>query len=290
MPARSPFRPIDGVELRLVSEDEPRWLRKVANLALSARAGPPDLAQIPIIAHIVGAPASGGYGGLRALGVETAPAVAVAERSPLNKIAMFHAADPAKRLVAVDCDILLAEGFLDVPAEDFLYAVPAEFPFLPGKVWRTLYSALCLQPLENPMTSTVSREPIPVPYFNSGMVMMPGRWALELVEAWLHYAEVVRRHPAIPHWSAAHDFHFEQIALACALSRLRLPLRVLPVEYNAPFRLRDLRRVRALHYHAQINRDGTIRQPPSPAAAALVCDFNAALRGCGLVGADWPGR
>jgi hypothetical protein len=278
----------DRMELRLVSEDEPGWLRKVANLALSARVTPGEMVEVPMIAHIVDGRRHHAYGGLRALGVDTVAAPVIEKQSPLNKITMFRAADPAKCLVALDCDLLLAAEFPGAARADRVCAVPASFPLLSDKTWRSLYGAMRLPLLESPMTSTVSQEPIPVPYLNSGVVIMPGRWGEQLSQAWLYYARVVRRHPTIPGWSAVHEFHLEQVALACALSFLGLPLLVLPVEYNAPFELRDLRRVRVLHYHGQINQDGTVRQPLSPVAAAVVRQFNETLRRSGLAGADWP--
>lgn len=280
----------DHTEIRLVTESDRIWLRKVANLALSARLTPGQNADVPIRAHVIGATPPGTQECLRALNVNTVPARAVQVRSPLNKIIMFQAADPARRLVALDCDLLLGRGFPGVSGRNCVAAVPASFPLLPGRTWQALFGSLGLPLLERPLTATISREPIPVPYFNSGVVLMPGRWGAELADAWLHYARVARRHPAIPRWTPVIEFHLDQIAFACALSCLGYPLRVLPTEYNAPFSHGDLRRVRVLHYHAQLNENGTIRQPPAPAAASLVREFNAMLRHSGLATVDWPCR
>lgn len=259
------------------------------NLTVSARTGSAAWAAAPLTVHIINGRADHAYGPLRSLGAAIARTPAVQERSPLNKVAMFRAADPSRQLIALDCDLLLSADLDGFPQHDGLSAVPAEFPLLASGVWRDLYSALKLPLLADPLAATVSGQPIPVPYFNSGVVVLPGRWGAELAEAWLHYAGLARQHEAIPRWTKSHDFHLEQIALACALSYLRWPLDVLPVEYNAPFRIRNLSRVKILHYHAQINRDGTVREPPSPAGAAIVQRFNTTIRRFGLTGADWPG-
>jgi hypothetical protein len=255
-------------EISLVTESNPAWLRKVLNLALSARITPGENAEVPIRAHVIGGAPSWVQACLRALNIEAVPADAIETRSPLNKIIMFRDADPARHLVALDCDLLLGPGFPGDLDGNRVAAVPASFPLLPGRIWRALFGALGLPLLDRPLTATISREPIPVPYLNSGVVLMPGRWGAELAEAWLYYARAVRRHPAIPRWTPVIEFHLDQIAFACAVSCLGYPLHILPTEYNAPFSHHEVDRVRVLHYHAQVNQDGTVRlRRPRPRPA-----------------------
>ena len=260
------------------------------NLALSARVTPGQNAEVPIRAHVIGGVPPCAQACLHALNIDAVPARAIETRSPLNKIIMFRDADPARHLVALDCDLLLGPGFPGDLNGNCVAAVPASFPLLPGWVWRALFGSLGLPLLEKPLIATISREPIPVPYLNTGVVLMPGRWGAELAEAWLYYARAVRRHPAIPRWTPVIDFHLDQIAFACAVSCLGYPLHILPTEYNSPFLDHEAGRVRVLHYHAQVNEDGTVRLPSAPAAASLVRDFNAMLRRSGLAAADWPCR
>ena len=260
------------------------------NLALSARVTPGQNAEVPFRAHVIGGAPPAAQACLHALNIDAVPARAIETRSPLNKIIMFRDADPARRLVALDCDLLLGPGFPVDLGGNCVAAVPASFPLLPGRVWRELFGSLRLPLLERPLIATISREPIPVPYVNTGVVLMPGRWGAELAEAWLYYARVVRRHPAIPRWTPVIEFHLDQIAFACAVSCLGYALHILPTEYNAPFSHHEVGRVRVLHYHAQVNEDGTVRLPLAPAAASLVREFNAMLRRSGLAAVDWPCR
>jgi hypothetical protein len=197
---------------------------------------------------------------------------------------MFAAADPQRTLLALDCDLLVGEQLAD-SKRDCVAAVPAGFT-LPERAWVLLYRELGLPLLPEPLVSTISHERIPVPYVNSGVIVMPGRWAGELADAWLYYARVLKDLPIWGKWSGRRDFYREQVALSCALTALQLPLRLLPVQYNAPFRLAHLRRVRALHYHNHVGSDGSVNMPPAAAARALVTHVNKAMRDAGLTHAD----
>lgn len=272
------------LQIAAVAEAGDLWVRRVINLALSLSSSPTG-AQAEIASIVFVDDVDTGVAGLvKALGMNPVVAPRVRHRSPLNKIRMFELADPHLPMAALDCDILLAGDLSTGFVPDRLSAIPAQFPLLDDATWRRLYRSLGLPVLDQPILSSISSEPIPVPYLNSGVLLLPGAWCGDLAEAWTTYARLLDHHPILRPWTPVLEFHVEQIALACAVSALALPLTLLPLAYNLPFHERLADEVVALHYHRRMRADGTVETPPSVAGRAAVFRFNALLRWTGLAG------
>lgn len=273
------------MQVAAVSESGALWGRRVVNLALSLSTGPTgehlDAASVVFVDGID--PRHAGI--LRALGMASVAAHSVRPRSPLNKIRMFELADPAIPMAALDCDVLVTGDLSPALAADRLAAVPAEFPLLDEVTWHRLYRDLGLPLLDEPILASVSGQRIPVPYLNSGVLLLPGAWCRELATTWTTFAERLDHHPVLTPWTPALEFHLEQIALACAVSALELPLTILPLAYNLPFRTNDADEVVVLHYHRRMRPDGTLDSPPSTAGREAVSAFNELLQRTGLTGA-----
>lgn len=268
-----------------VTEPGPEWVDKVYNLVLSVRTFGGSIAQAPIVVNVVGDPSKELVRCLAGLDVTTRTVAPVDPRSPAaNKLRMLELAREIDVgvLVAVDCDLVITGDigpFLDDHNVRAAYESHDQFT---AEQWGFVYRSLGLQLPERDcvMTSTGRRS---FPYFNSGVLFVPGAMCGDLLERWggligrfndLCDAE---RDRAPRRWFA------DQVALACAVIGHDLPLRPLPPSLNLHTKLRihksladEVRPPFIVHYHGEITDEGYLRATRTRTANQYVHRFNAA--------------
>lgn len=160
----------------------------------------------------------------------------VSERCPhANKLQMLEDQGDFDYLVALDCDIVVARDFSVHLAGQAIAAVPALMSPLTIGQWRSLFGYFNLElPSTRYLTYCTLTETIP--YFNSGVIIVPRNLVNLLREEWRSFIREIPdafgEFPEIANYS----FYTDQFALSLALARTRLPFRALPLEMNFPTR------------------------------------------------------
>ena len=109
--------------------------------------------------------------------------------------------------------------------------VPASFNHHAKPVWQHVYSRFGLTlPLASPPT-LVSRDRT-APYFNSGVIVVPGPVAKRLAASWIDTAMQIDGDPQVPDSSKRPNL--SQLALPVAAARLGLGIEVLDPRWNFP--------------------------------------------------------
>lgn len=277
------------VVVACVAEDRPEWYRMVENLAVSVRTFGGRLATARIVAHFVDSYDEASVGVLRELDVQLRVVARYDLAYPTtNKLRMFQEfaerAD-ARYLVALDCDTVVVGDLTAAVLPGVVRGMPAMRSHLAAEQWAALLSSLDLQPEVPPTVTTKTREPVPAPYLNSGVLFVPVEHATPLANAWTRYVEdfVAQAGAGVDEpWTGR---FLDQVALACALLATQTPVRTFGPELNLPTAARLTGRVPAnahsriklIHYHKHVTPTGYLRGTDSPAVNAIVDRVNTVL-------------
>ena len=131
--------------------------------------------------------------------------------------------------IFIDTDVLAMTAPQSLP--DSLAAVPASFNHHAKPVWEHVYNRFGLTlPLASPPT-LVSRDRT-APYFNSGVIVVPGPVAKRLAASWIDTAMQIDGDPQVPDRSKRPNL--SQLALPVAAARVGLGIEVLDPRWNFP--------------------------------------------------------
>lgn len=302
-----------------VAEDRPDWHRMVENLAVSLRNFGGQLADARLVVHFVGTTDPPALPVLRELGVEVRSVPPYPSSQPTtNKLRMFEAFsedDSSEFFLALDCDTVVVGDLLDVAETDALCAVPARTSPLTAAEWRGLLADLELPTAFEPTVMYETLEPVPAPYVNSGVLLIPSNLVSPLTAAWKKYVDRFSSEAEAGVDRPWTGYMMDQVALACALLEVRSPLRTLGLEVNLSTALNDQARrerwlaltggdgagpradrVRLLHYHRHISPEGRLLRTDRGSPLNAVIDrVNAVLdarlaRGARISGGLATGR
>ncbi len=198
-----------------------------------------------------------------------------------NKIRMLDDAEDFDHLVALDTDIVIARDFSPYLQGSSVAAKPAGRTRLTRKEWKKLFEYFGLKiPLARYTTTATMKETIP--YFNSGVILVPNKYVSLLREAWESFiARILNDLPEI----SSQSVFIDQFALSLALVGGRLPYRALPLEMNFP----TDRQVHAalgperlapyiLHHHHRVSQTGEVLPCSYENANILIGEINQYLR------------
>lgn len=269
-----------------VSENRADWFRKVRNLVVSIRSleGPAQAA--PIIVNVVGRPDRQIWSPLDKWGVDLRSVQPFDARFPhANKLRMFEHPDvlsSADVLIALDCDIVVVRDPAELMSASSIRAKPEDQTILDDHHWFTIYEAMGITPPEKNCVMTSSGQ-LSYPWWNSGVVGVPTRYAAELHEQWSkNIAVVASLHDrgALPaNWIT------DQIGFVCALLQRGLPFEPMPITGNFPtcFPIHpDVRRTQTgpavfVHYHHHVTTEGFLRSSGDTGLDEQLDRFNSAL-------------
>jgi hypothetical protein len=266
-----------------VAENGPGWFDRVHSLVLSIRTFGGSLREAPVLACFVEGVDDRFAGPLRDLGAEVRVVPRLDPRYPYaNKLRMLEHASEDEVLIALDCDVVVLGDVTAYPDPVSVLAKPADCDFLTPEQWATLFDALHLEAPARTVTTTTFGQRTH-PYFNSGVLLIPGADAPRLRDAWERYVyalqELYERLPDL----ARHRFYTDQLALACALVSEEIAVRSLPVRMNLPTHLNVHPAFLAeafppliVHYHKRVSHDGFILPTRYAAANTALDRFNRA--------------
>jgi hypothetical protein len=185
-------------------------------------------------------------------------------------------------MVGLDCDVVVVDDFSDQVPGSSVGAKPVDYDPFTDREWRRLYEGVGVRPPPKTLRATSSGKAI-VPYFNSGVITVPKEMCGELRGQWddcqRQILAFLDRAPS----SIRPDLHIyvDQIALALALARGKLPWVALPVGMNFPAKLpvhrsalRQSPGPMILHHHGHTDRDGFLLRPRCAAAIDAADRFN----------------
>lgn len=263
--------------LSCVSEDVPVFHERVESLVGSARRLGGSLSRSPIIVNMVGSADRAFVRRMETFDAEVrvVPRLVDGGVPHANKLRMLevHEREDFDVLLAVDCDIAVAEDPARHLYRDAISVVPADVDPFTDYQWRQIFDGLRLEPCQRSVCATTTGRPM-YPYFNSGVVAVPRGLCADLLSTWtqalMDLNGLWQHHPNIV--PRAKRFFTDQIALMVALQR-GLPWTVASRELNFATHV-DLHRptVQALrpallHYHNAVDRQGFLFRPCSSVAA-----------------------
>ena len=262
--------------LSCVSEDRPAFHARVESLVGSARRLGGSLARSPVVVNMVESADRAFVQRMEALNAEVrvVPRMTTGGVAHVNKLRMLEvqAREDFDVLLAVDCDVAVAEDPASRVSGDAISVVPADKDPFTDDQWRQIFDGLALKPWERSIRAITTGRPM-YPYFNSGVIGVPRTLCADLLAAWTQAVKDLdglwRRQPDII--PRAKRFYTDQIALAVALSR-GLPCTVISSELNFPTHvaLHDSMvqglRPALLHYHSEVDDEGFLFRPRCPVA------------------------
>lgn len=262
--------------LSCVAEDRPEFHTRVETLVGSARRLGGSLSRSPVVINMLQSADPAFVRRVEALGAE----VRVVSRfsdghtAHANKLRMLetHDHDDFDVLLAVDCDIAVADDPASLVSGDAITVVPADRDPLTEPQWRELLAGLAIEPGTRSVRATMTGHPM-YPYFNSGVVAIPRGLCAELLAAWTHALSDLdglrRRQPNVV--PRTKRFFADQYALMAALRR-GLPWTVASPELNFATHVAlhgatvDGLHPALLHYHDEFDSEGFLFRPHSTAA------------------------
>lgn len=250
-----------------VTENLSDWVSRVRNMVVSVRMGPAKLPAARILVLCVGGVDERLWGPLRNLDVEFRAVEPFDMRFPhTNKLRIFEqteARDPTSRVVAIDCDVLLAGPLHGVWNTESVRAVPEDQPVLSEAHWAGVYERLGIAEPDGRVVALSSASEM-LPWWNSGVILLPGSLAAPLHRAWSeNIAAIAPLHDAggLPaRWVT------DQTAFAAAIVGRAVPFHELPFEFNFPAHSKvhpNLRAARPgpaslIHYHHAFDHVGFV--------------------------------
>jgi hypothetical protein len=219
------------------------------------------------------------------LGVAIDIVESVDERRPhANKIRMLHAPEDCDYLVALDTDVVVTRDFSAFIQGSSVAAKPAGQMRLSLDEWQELFGHFGVD-LPQARYLTTARFQETIPYFNTGVLIVPSGHLPTLRDEWLSFVErLLDAAPELPMLAEHRAFFVDQFAFALALAAARLPFRGLPLELNFPTDRRvdpalEPQRLAPyiLHHHHRLSPEGRLLFCEYDEINALITAVNACL-------------
>lgn len=152
--------------------------------------------------------------------------------SKIQNLSIFKDED-FEFLVVLDTDVVITNDFSLFLDEQSIGAKPVDQDPLSLEEWEHLFGYFGLDlPQERYLTSFNMKETIP--YFNSGVLLIPRKFVAKLYEVWKSYVyKLLDSYKDLPEIEK-HSFFTDQFALSLALKDAKIPHNALPLEMNFP--------------------------------------------------------
>jgi len=183
-----------------------------------------------------------------------------------NKIQMLGLSDlDFDILIALDTDTIILKDFSRFIDGKKIQAVQDDIDPLGLSNWKTLFKEFGLELPTERFRSSLTWEKT-IPYFNTGVLLIPQQYVFSLYETWKSYIykllEIYKKFPLI----AEHSFYTDQIAFSLAIQDKGFSYSPLSLEMNFPMHVRlhknsNVEKINPflIHYHHRISKSGNIR-------------------------------
>ncbi len=277
---------VSRVLVACVAENREPYAREVVLLFKSLRMFGGELSCAPAVACFVKSIDSRVHEELLALSVNVKIVEPVDERCPhANKIRMLEEWGGYDFLVALDTDVVIVRDFSGYLESAAISAKPVDQDPLRIDQWQKLFDYFGLSlPQTRYMTSFNFSETIP--YFNSGVVLIPGALVSHLRVLWKSYVDdllsAYKHFPDI----ADHKFFTDQFAFALAIAKGRLPFRALPLDMNFPTHhtvhpLLEPEKCSPyiMHHHHRVTEECSLMLTKYDLVNRAICEINSRILG-----------
>lgn len=273
----------ERVLVATVTENRPPFVHEAELLFRTLRQFGGTLSHARCVAHFVGSADPAAVERLDKLGVATEIVEPFDERCPhANKIRMLETAEDFDYLVALDPDIVVTRDFSAHVMGASVAAKPVDNERLTLKQWEGLFArfGLALPPARYTTSCAMAET---VPYFNSGVLVVPRNHVQPLAAAWGSFVRRLLDTGTDVPSVVDHRFFREsdQFALTLALAEARLPFRGLPLELNFPTHRPihpdlDPHRLNPylIHHHHRVSPAGEVLPCSYAMVDAAIADVN----------------
>lgn len=179
-----------------------------------------------------------------------------------NKLRMLEMKEEYDVLLALDCDLVIANDFSSEISSDLIQACPPYMDPLTIEQWEDLFSSFNLKlpseryELFGPDRKTIS-------YFNSGVVAIPKIYNDRLLTSWEKYINALLKLESL---SKVRTFT-DQIALSLALADEGIPNKPFPLEMNFPIHNKIQSKFNPdkvdpyiIHYHNRVTKKNLVKK------------------------------
>ena len=269
-----------------VAENNATYRWQAARLVRALRWFGGSMAAARVRVCVVDAVEPGARAELESLGAEVRIVPRFLARNPFaNKLQLFLEPDwaDAELVLLCDCDTVILRDPRPFLRGDVFQAKIADLPTVTDAVFARVFRHFGV-PLPATEFVTDFRPTATIPYFNSGVVVLPRAVGQRVVPAWREVNAHLVEHLDLLGPCAS---HVNQASLTVALALLREPMVALDRALNFPVHLLHETPPPEfaacdpviVHYHDQVDAEGRLREPPYPAAAARIRVFNDRLSG-----------
>ena len=255
----------ENILISAVAENIEPYLHEVEYLFKSLRYHGGNLKKAKCIAYFVNSSTPEIVAKLAALDVKVKIVEPIDVRCPYaNKIQMLNTNENFEYLVALDTDTIVVNDFSNFLNGYNILAKPVDGDPLTLDQWRMLFEYFGLNlPLKRYKTTFTYTDTIP--YFNSGVIIIPKQYVSILHETWKTFLlKLLNNHEELS-YIHEHAFAIDQFALALSFESAHLPYAPLPLEMNYPihYPISPLLNPQALtpyiiHYHHRFSQDWKI--------------------------------
>lgn len=205
-------------------------------------------------------------------------------RSPhSNKVRLLDIDEKFDILVALDCDIAVTKDFSKMLSRKFFRAKPVDGDPMGMDRWNKLFSFFDLDTPNPTYVTSFTRENI-IPYFNSGVLLIPKQFINILSKTWKKYIVSLLDSYEELGDIAERRFFTDQFALSLALAESKIPIKELDLSMNFPTHIQvhssfnpDKVDPFILHYHGNVEQNGKLKSTNYAKPDVSILKVNAIL-------------
>ena len=290
MPAPSPPRAQTGLTgqdflVGCVAENDPRVLGQALRLVQSIRWFGGEMADARMRICVVGELGRSFRRELERCGAEVRIVPRLQQHHRVaNQPQLFPEVWETGRemLLLLACDTVVVQDPLPWMRRDSLQARIAPLPTVTPEVFERVFQQYGLPLPAREHVNSFAGTPT-IPYFNSGMILLPSHLARQILPVWSDYNQRLIEEPGILH-PCERQSH--QASLSLALAACPVPFAEAPVELNFQLNLSHFPPPEGffavdpaiLHYYDRADPEGYLLHTPYPFAQVRIEAFNRRLR------------
>ena len=136
-------------------------------------------------------------------------------------------------LIVLDTDVIICNDFTSIIKNDLFQAKPVDQDPLTIEQWKNLFRFFGLELSKERYLTNFHRTET-IPYFNSGVLIIPRQYVSKLYVSWKEFViKLLESYPELGN-IGNHSFFTDQFALSLALCKNQIPFDELPLKMNFP--------------------------------------------------------
>lgn len=264
-----------------IGENKPNYFMKLKNLFLSIDKLGGEVTKFGRVVFFMEKPKVEYKTELEKMGVKIINSTPINPKYPHNNKARMLELDLGyKWYVLLDHDTIVCKNFTKFLNNKTFRAKPVDWSGPNIKLWKKIFRKFNLELPSIRYTTTSDAKEV-IPYFNSGVLLVPGSYRKKLYDAWTYFI-----HELISFKEQLNNFTFfiDQIALTLALQKTNIEVTPLPIEMNfhihipvndkfCPKKIDPY----IIHYHRCIDKFGYLTSSKYPGVQKRIKEFNELL-------------